>query len=305
MAVPPLHAPSPATLLRGSPARRRAVRLACAAAGVGAGVLLADLGEAAVLLPAGALALLLTCLLCLRGGRSRHRGAAEIAALGTAALVVWCVSLLGVQHSVVEAREHWARPRGDAGGLLYVALGDSSAQGVGASRPDLGYVGLLADQLRAETGRPVQVINLSRSGARVGDVVREQLPRLAALQVDVVTVAVGGNDVRGYDARAFTADVGQLTARLPAGAVVADVPYFMHGHWERDADEAARTVRRSAESEGLTVVPLHAALQREGWTAMLTQTAADWFHPDDHGYRVWAAAFWPAVQAAAARVPAR
>jgi len=25
---------------------------------------------------------------------------------------------------------------------------------------------------------------------------------------------------------------------------------------------------------------------------MLTQFAADWFHPNDRGYRVWAETFW-------------
>ncbi len=66
----------------------------------------------------------------------------------------------------------------------------------------------------------------------------------------------------------------------------------MHGRWERDAEEAARALADAASKSGLRVVRLHEALRAEGWAAMLTQYAADWFHPNDRGYRVWARAFW-------------
>ncbi|MGJ7440359.1 SGNH/GDSL hydrolase family protein [Aquipuribacter sp. MA13-6] len=89
--------------------------------------------------------------------------------LALAGLVLWGVKLVRVTRGIERAREFWSGPQGDPGGLLYVALGDSTAQGVGASRPDRGYVGLLAQRLRERTGTAVQVINLSSSGARIHD----------------------------------------------------------------------------------------------------------------------------------------
>jgi lysophospholipase L1-like esterase len=121
-------------------------------------------------------------------------------------------------------------------------------------------------------------------------------------QPDLVTVAIGGNDVRAYDADRFAADSAALADALPAGSYVADVPYFMHGRWKSDADEAARTLTDDANDNGLRVVPLHEALRDEGWGAMFTQFAAAWFHPNDQGHRVWAAAFWDAIAAGAAPV---
>ncbi|MGN6744506.1 MAG: SGNH/GDSL hydrolase family protein, partial [Amnibacterium sp.] len=61
---------------------------------------------------------------------------------------------------------HW-RERGRArpGSLLYVAIGDSAALGIGASRPEAGYVGILAEAVAAWTGREVRVRNLSIDGA--------------------------------------------------------------------------------------------------------------------------------------------
>lgn len=212
-----------------------------------------------------------------------------------AASSVWSVKLVRLHLSVARSREHWAVPQDEPGGLLLVALGDSAAQGIGASRPERGYVGLVAQGLRERTGRPVRVVNLSRSGARVEDVLREQLPRLAALSPDLVTVGVGGNDIAAYDRDAFTASVAELVRGLPQGTFVADGPYFMHGRWERDAQAAADTTRALAQQHGLTPVPLHDEQRRQGWSAMATQFAADWFHPNDRGHQVWAQAFFRAI----------
>jgi len=216
---------------------------------------------------------------------------------GVVPLAVWCVRLARVKRGVAVARRYWAQPQGPSGGLLYVALGDSAAQGVGASRPDRGYVGLLAERLACTTGRPVQVVNLSRSGATVDDLLREQLPLPQDLRPDLVTVAVGGNDMFRADPDAFDACAARLITALPPQTVIADVPYFMHGHWERDALRAAGSLTRLASARGLAIVPLHEALRREGWAAMASEFAADWFHPNDRGYRVWADAFWVAIRA--------
>ena len=214
------------------------------------------------------------------------------AAAGLGLFGLWLTKLVRVGRSVRRYADYWAVPHGDVGGLLYVALGDSAAQGIGASRPERGYVGLLAERMRTRTGRPVQVVNLSRSGATLADLVQHQLPLLTSLRPDVVTVAIGGNDVRAYDAATFSAQVCALTAGLPPGAVVADVPYFMHGHWERRASEAGLVLAGCAQANGLGLVGLHDAEQARGSMAMLTDFAADWFHPNDRGHRVWADVFW-------------
>ncbi len=242
----------------------------------------------------------------------RHPVLTTVLAVVVAAVAVWTVKLSLVAASVAGYDDYWSaqqqpQPEGEAGGLLYVALGDSAAQGIGASRPERGYVGLLAQRLGRSSGRPVQVVNLSRSGARISDVLDRQLPALAALgrTPDVLTVAIGGNDVRAYDRATFAAEADRLVDALPAGAYVADAPYFMHGRWERDAQQAADLLTAGTRRRGLHPVPLHEALRAQGARSMLTQFAADWFHPNDRGHRVWADAFWeqlrhdPALTAAA------
>ena len=233
------------------------------------------------------------------GGRARPRPVAAVAGLSA---LVWAGRLLRLRRSVRRYAQFWRGSVGQDGGLLYVALGDSAAQGIGASAPQRGYVGLLAAQLREATGRPVRVVNLSVSGARVADVVCDQLPALALYPAaDLVTVAVGGNDLRRYDAEQYAADLARLVAGLPVGpSVVADIPYFMHGHFERDAAAAAVLLSERAAERGLVVAALHEQMQAGGWRAMFTSYAADLFHPNDRGHRTWEQAFWTAITADAA-----
>ncbi len=228
------------------------------------------------------------------------RGRALPVALSVSAvpLAVWSARFTRLRSSLTRNAAYWAQPRGDAGGLLYVALGDSVAQGIGASSPDNGYVGLIAQRLRDRSGQSVQVINLSTSGGRIADVLESQLPQLANLGriPDVLTVAIGGNDIRAYDRATFAGEVDRLTAALPTGTYLADAPYFMHGRWERDSHQAAEVLTRSALSRGLLPVALHEHLHAQGPQAMLTQFAADLFHPNDRGHRVWADAFWTVIE---------
>ena len=174
------------------------------------------------------------------------------------------------------------------GELLYVAIGDSAAQGIGASSPDRSYVGVLADEIRAVTGRTVRVVNLSVSGATVELAVQDQLPRFVQLEPDIVTVAIGANDIAHWDPAAFERGIRTIFEALPPHALVANLPFFYFPHNERKVAVANRIVRRVAAEHGLTVVPLHTTTRHQGIGGILTQFAIDMFHPNDHGYRVWA-----------------
>lgn len=198
----------------------------------------------------------------------------------------------------------WRNHAKNKGELLYVAIGDSAAQGIGASEPNRGYVGILADHIRLSTARTVRVINLSVSGATVELAVRDQLPRFVRLDPDVVTVAIGANDIALWDAAVFETGIRKIFAALPDHAIVADLPCFHLPHNERKVAEANRLLRGVAEEFGLTVVPLHAATKRQGLRSVATQFANDFFHPNDRGYRVWAEAFLPELSADVAhRIP--
>jgi len=232
-------------------------------------------------------------------------GAVTTATGMTAAAVIrargfreWRQGNARVLNETLPAHAQWWREHGrEQGELLYVAIGDSAAQGIGASEPGRSYVGLLADHIRLATGRTVRVANLSVSGATVELAVRDQLPLLADLSPDIVTVAIGANNVAVWDAAVFEAGIRTIFAALPPHALVADLPCFHLPHNERIVAVGNRILRAVAAEYGLTVVPLHATTKRPGLRSVATHVANDLFHPNDRGYRVWAEAFLPALSA--------
>lgn len=182
-----------------------------------------------------------------------------------------------------------ARATGD--GPLLVAMGDSTAQGIGASRPEHGYVGGLVTWLTARTGRAWRVVNVSSSGTRAGDVLAHQLPALAALgmPVDLVTLAVGANDVvRRTPMARLEATLSAVVDQLPAGSVVGTIP---QGLGRRPALLNEFLARRCA-ARGLVVADVWGHTGPP-WAGMF---AADSFHPNDAGYRNWLAAFTEALE---------
>src|SRR2546428_4389215 len=76
----------------------------------------------------------------------------------------------------------------------YVALGDSTVEGVGASHADLNYVSRLHARLRAIYPN-ARMTNLGVGGATSADVVTKQLARAIAIQPALVTLSIGPNDI--------------------------------------------------------------------------------------------------------------
>jgi lysophospholipase L1-like esterase len=190
----------------------------------------------------------------------------------------------------------WRNERKKQGELLYVAIGDSAAQGIGASLPSRGYVGIIAAHIKSATGRSVRVVNLSQSGGRLREVIENQLPALERLRPDILTLAIGANDIPTFDADRFEREAQVILKAMPKHALVADLPSFYFGRAERKAKTASAIVRRLADERGLRTVPLHKSTRKQGAPkTALRDVAADFFHPNDRGYRIWASAFLPAV----------
>ncbi len=177
--------------------------------------------------------------------------------------------------------------------LLYVALGDSAAQSVGASRPEKGYVWLFARHVEKQTGRPVHIVNLSVSGAKIRDLIDDQLPKLAALpkKPDIITVDIGANNMRGFEPRKFESEFKEMLGQLPDGALVADIPYFgpdFHRHGGKQAKQANKLLERLWPKYPVLQAGLFALTKGND---ALSYYGADLFHPSDKSYRLWALAF--------------
>jgi lysophospholipase L1-like esterase len=193
------------------------------------------------------------------------------------------------------------RGRADPEAVLYVALGDSAALGIGASRPDHGYVGLLAEDIARATGRRVRVRNLAIDGATLAVCIKDELHRLAPLDPVVCTVDIGANDIWTFEPDRFRAELETICAALPPGAVVAELPSFSVMPVAGRVRAANRIVHEVAEAHGFWVAPLHATTALGGLADAVRGAAGDLFHPNDRGHRRWADAFRPGVLAALRR----
>lgn len=193
----------------------------------------------------------------------------------------------------------WRERRRVKGEFWYLALGDSTAQGIGASTPGRSYVGQLADRIEGALGEPIRVTNLGVSGATTELCLRDQLPKaekFLAKRPDLVTVAIGSNDIADWDPVAFHRNISRILDPLPEHTVVGELPCF-HLPWnDRKVAEANGMLRAIAEDRGLSVVPIHDATEARGLRGILTEFAQDAFHPNDRGYEVWAETFWPEIR---------
>jgi lysophospholipase L1-like esterase len=161
-------------------------------------------------------------------------------------------------------------------------------------------------------GRRVTLVNLAVSGARMADVVRDQLEPAGALRPDVVLIAAGANDVTGLTRTSRVADdlrsiVGGLRDRSPGVRIVVtgspEVGSAARLAQPLRAVAGLRTgqlnaaIREVATSEGLTFAPI---ADRTGplFERDRSLFSADDYHPNARGYATWRAPLLESLDAA-------
>jgi len=229
---------------------------------------------------------------------------ADLAGLRTGRFGQWADGVTAMRGDCALFASHWRAHNAQvltSRGPLWVALGDSTAQGLGAASPDGGYVGQVLAELRRRTGEPWRVLNLSVSGALTRDVLSRQLPQLPAAPA-LVTCGIGANDVLYSAPSRLFADLRALIAALPAGTVVLDLPqpagcWGMLGRMSTPyVTRINRALHDAAAARGLPVAPISSHFIPP-WNGKF---ASDRFHPSQAGYRDWARALLTALPVTAA-----
>ena len=196
------------------------------------------------------------------------------------------------REQIPQYADHWREESLDAlagTNPVLVVLGDSLGQGIGASSPDLGYVGLLRKRLSGQAGGDIAVLNLARSGARIDDVLSLQLPALLAsgIRPFATVCTVGSNDLlRSVRLIKTAKKIHTLVGRLPVGTAVATVP----AKGSLTARLLNRLIKHEAGNQGVALADVGAALN--SWRGLF---AGDGFHPNDTGYEIWAREFATAL----------
>ena len=193
--------------------------------------------------------------------------------------------------------------------LVYVALGDSTVEGIGATSAAANYVGRLDERLRAVYPH-ARTTNLGVAGATSADVVAGQLEPAIAHAPHLVTLSIGPNDITGrVTVREYERHLETIFTRLQkeTTAVVvvnllpdlAVTPRFRNtpareavGRLSIEFNDA---LARRAREHGVEVVDLYGPSRAEVM-ARPELVASDGYHPSDLGYGRWAELLWAGIE---------
>jgi len=190
--------------------------------------------------------------------------------------------------------------------ILYVALGDSTAVGVGAAKGG-GYPERLAGKLRpAYPG--LELLNLGQSGATASGVLADQVPRALATKPRLITLGIGINDVGlQLPDDAFALNLEEIVVplrRLEAPIAIANIPDLAlapavaglvpRSIYERRIELFNEHVAATAARHGLTLIDLY-GWSRDALPGRPELFSSDGFHPSARGYDVWAERMLPQV----------
>jgi lysophospholipase L1-like esterase len=190
--------------------------------------------------------------------------------------------------------------------IRYVALGDSYTIGSGVNPPQ-AWPSLLTDHLRSSGVDVELVANLARNGWTSQDVLTAQVPVLASLKPDFVTILIGANDwVRGTEKDTFVKQLKSLLDHLqkilPASEqiLVVTIPDFSVTPYAQNFGNILNVrmglagfnaiIQQEAQARGLKVVDLFKISQRMGEDPSLI---VDGLHPSPKGHLMWEEEIYP------------
>ena len=186
----------------------------------------------------------------------------------------------------------------------YVALGDSLTAGRDDHGPRgvrIGWARRLAGILTARTAVPCALTNLAFDGASVAAVLEHQLPSVARITPDLVSVTVGMNDIRepAFSEERFAAELGWLldglnatgatvlTCTLPDIAAIMSLPANLVEVARERMRRASDIIREQAARRG--------AVCLDAWAipgaADPELFGPDRIHPNASGHQLMADAF--------------
>ena len=192
------------------------------------------------------------------------------------------------------------------GAIVYVALGDSTGAGVGATQG--GYVARLFNRITER--RPQSTLqNLCVSGATTEDLVRGQLDRGVVMNPDLVTVGIGINDIgHGLTIDQFAKNYENIFSTLRdktrARIVITNIPDIssgpripgsMRSQYQQQIIKFNERLEEIAKRYDVTVFDMY-TVSKDELPAHPEYFSSDGFHPSDAGYEMWAKHMWPTLE---------
>lgn len=184
--------------------------------------------------------------------------------------------------------------------FVYVALGDSTVEGIGASSHEKSYAGILHSTIKKHK-KNVIYQNLGKHGAPIHRVINHQLDNAIKLQPDIITISVGANDLRfGTLPRVFEKRLRNLIDRIhaetnakviintiPDFSYAPKVPVFLRHVSRMGIKKYNDVIIKVAKEKKVIHIDLfeHGTYYSQHFPEAI---ADDGFHPSNIGYAIWA-----------------
>jgi len=187
--------------------------------------------------------------------------------------------------------------------FIYVAIGDSTVEGVGATAGEKSFAGRIFSFLR-EHREQVEYYNFGKAFATVKDVITFQLPKVLDKNPDLVVIAVGANDIQCHTSqRKFDKQYSKLLVTLkqkthaviivntiPDVSSLHIVPRLAKLYCKWLVQRFNNRISQHAEKTGASVVDAYKRSNdlKKIYSNYKELLFVDGVHPSDKGYALWA-----------------
>jgi acyl-CoA thioesterase-1 len=182
--------------------------------------------------------------------------------------------------------------------FVYVAIGDSTVEGIGASKPERNFASLIYASLKQDIKNAVYY-NLGIAGDRVEDVLEKQVEQAIEAKPDLVVISVGANDVLqrkglGNFEKQYKELLDKLNktkalivvASVPDLSLAPVVPKLAGPYFKIQVPRFNGVIKKLAKKHGTIFVDLYSQSKLfHGYKELISQ---DGLHPSDAGYALWA-----------------
>lgn len=192
--------------------------------------------------------------------------------------------------------------------IVYIAAGDSTAVGQGASDAEHSYPYLVAEHIALQSAKTISYQNVAQGGAKTQDLIDSQLRQIIDADPDIITISIGANDLTHLHTNRSIIDndqiiINTLLQQTHAQIYITDIPNFYAATllpgWYRKLLEfkinSLNPKLKALAQNRVQVIDIHDF----GWdqfSDLSTTISSDQFHPNDLGYKNWADAFITTMQ---------
>lgn len=190
--------------------------------------------------------------------------------------------------------------------LRYIAAGDSTAVGEGASNVDQTYSVKIAQDFAQDNA--VSYKNVAVRGAKTKDVINNQIPKIIEFNPDIVTISIGANDTTHLVPAKeiienYKTIIAELANKTRAKIYITNIPNFSGANllpwfyikYLESNSKKVNTELLKLKTDRVSIINIH----DYGWDKfpdISVTYSLDHFHPSDVGYSNWAEAFLSSIK---------